>query len=172
MINPTQLEESFGGLTQDLVTVSVTRDASNALAPRDDSGTAARPSARGCSPRSAMLSDAGNALAPRTAFASAACNFADGYFDDAVAAGVLASRVASSVASRGIGRLWLPTTGAIVCGRTHLSQEYNLGATASGANRTTWRARRTTSLPTPLVPAADAAGADTGTAKSSSACLN
>ena len=128
MINPVQSEASFGGCDPGLGTVSVTRDASNALAPRDDSGTAERPSARGCSTRGVVSSDASNALAPHTAFASAAGNFADGFFDDAVAAGVLASRVASSEASRGIGRMWLPTTGIIVCGRTHLSQDNNLDA--------------------------------------------
>ena len=111
------------------------RDASNALAPRNEAAPAERPSENGCSTRGVVSSDARNALAPHTAFASAAYNFADGIFDDAVAAGVIASRVASCEASRGIGRVWLPTTGKIGCGRTQILQDSTSFASAGGTTR-------------------------------------
>ena len=123
-MNPTGVAESFGGRNPGIRTVVRKRaDASNALAPRNEAAPEERPSEKGCSTRGVVSSDASNALAPHTAFASAAGNFDDGFFDDAVAAGVLASCVASSEASRGIGRMWLPTTGIIVRGRIHISQD-------------------------------------------------
>ena len=101
-MNPVDVAESFGGLTQGLRTVVMRRDASNALAPRNESVPAERPSAGRCSPRDVVLSDAStNALAPRAAFASAAGDFDYGFFDDAVtSAGVLAGRVTQCTATQ------------------------------------------------------------------------